>query len=154
MPCHSKTCPSSFADLNSLTSSTIHSNTCCTMCIPFPFHPCTLKHPAPLTPCILQALNPAQVHWAPCTLHLWNLQALHSMLGSYTTRSPALPACCIPCTPLEFICILKDSCPHPFKILNSIQSLYCKLGLLTTKVQMAPFHHVLKFSAPSPLPKK
>ena len=38
--------------------------------------------------------------------------------------------------------------PHPFQILNSIQSLYWKLGLPILKVTKTPLHHVPKSSAP------
>ena len=38
--------------------------------------------------------------------------------------------------------------PQPFQILNSIQPLYCKLGLLIIKVPKVPLHHVPKPSAP------
>ena len=38
--------------------------------------------------------------------------------------------------------------PQPFQILNSIQPLYCKLGLLIIKVPKVTLHHVPKPSAP------
>ena len=129
----------------------------CTPCIlcPAPVHPKTL---VPCTSCTLHPLHIAPPYslqhyillLTPCTthiLHLSHLPATHLAPGPFASNSLHL----LPFTPNtthSSVCWRMICRPHTqFKTLKSIQSLYCKLGLLIIKVPKAPLYHVKEFSA-------
>ena len=117
---------------------------------------CTLCTYSPL--CVLAILLHSFAYWklliasltisvpySPVHPSVYPLQPLHP-----SALSASLWTTCNPLCLKAQICILKEDwllLLTPFQILNFIQSLYCKLGLLIIKVPTSCLNHVPKSSA-------
>ena len=133
MPCHSKRCQSSFADQNSLTSSTTHSNTCCNLHSLYPAS-CALLHS---TPCTSDPLYLASSEPCTCAISL-----LHH--SSLKPASPAFHAGILHCMH-HAPCTLYPAPPvtlHPLYCMNSFA--YWKIVVpIYSKFSIPPNHCIV-----------